>query len=190
MGKANSRLLLSVVAAFLVSCGGAKQQVASGDSSNDQGAEHDVLATANTGIGFRQLCKDGAPPGQSRVVVCASSEKTGLEELRRQLWLVLASAAKDVSIEAEGLADVGFLIDVSRDEIKAALGRPLGCGDRGSRPLLEITDPERGNACDREWRWYYNFYYLPLLSKGGGPVLIIEFGKDERCVRAEFLGLE
>jgi hypothetical protein len=79
------------------------------------------------------------------------------------------------------LPRVDALVGVSRTQILEKLGDP-GCGRwnkvDGERPVWV------GIPCTQASRTQHSFYYLPKGYGGGGPELILAFGKDGHCTSA------
>jgi hypothetical protein len=68
------------------------------------------------------------------------------------------------------------LVGLSRAQISVALGDPHVCAP-------PFVGPD--NLCPHERDWYYSFHRLPEGFKGGGPELVLEFDRNDRCVSAK-----
>jgi hypothetical protein len=112
-----------------------------------------------------------ASPGRS------VTKKTDRQELLVRLHVQLETVREKARnrsdnkpFEVSNLQDVSLLKDMSKTDIQTALGEPNLC-DKPARPAPCINDTD----------WFYSYYYLPSGWNGGGPELLLEFDKDDKC---------
>jgi len=98
-----------------------------------------------------------------------------LRNLRASLELVKKAPA-DKPFTAP-CPDVSALPGLNREQIKAGLGTPHLCGPDWA-PFAHEGD------------WYYSFYKLPKTWVGGGPELVLQFGRDDICTSAKWVGTQ
>jgi hypothetical protein len=97
-----------------------------------------------------------------------------LDELRAQR-LRLREASGPAPIDPPPTIDPRVLVGTGRGAIQEALGTP------------EVCDPP---TCADARTWYYDFYYLPFGSRGGGTVLYLDFDEAGACVHAVWTGFK
>lgn len=101
-----------------------------------------------------------------------------LRSLRERLDRIAAGRAQD---DAEfRRPEAAWLAGSTREEIVDALGEPDLCVPDRGRDMRRATSPSvpcRGSEGD----FVYLFYRLPTGSRGGGPVLRLEFAADGTC---------
>jgi hypothetical protein len=97
-----------------------------------------------------------------------------LDELRWQR-LLLKEASGPEHIDPAPTVDPRVLVGTGRDAIQRALGTP------------EVCDPP---TCADARAWYFDFYYLPVGSRGGGTVLYLDFDESGACAHAAWTGFK
>jgi hypothetical protein len=95
-----------------------------------------------------------------------------LDELRVQR-LRLKEASGPDHIDPAPTIDPQVLVGTGRGVIQRALGMP------------EVCDPP---TCADARTWYFDFYYLPEGSRGGGTVLYLDFDESGTCAHAAWTG--
>ena len=98
-----------------------------------------------------------------------------LRNLRASLDLVKKAPA-DKPFTAPCPA-VSALPGLSREQIKAALGTPHLCGPDWA-PFAHEGD------------WFYSLYKLPNTMVGGGPELVLQFGRGDICTSATWVNTQ
>jgi hypothetical protein len=110
--------------------------------------------------------------GYSQAVMSKSptSAKQTLAKLRASLDLV--KKADNNKPFTAPTYDASSLIGLSRSQISSALGAPNTCVSIMPAPCQDKSD------------WFYSFYKLPKNYRGGGPELLLKFGKNDVCKSA------
>jgi hypothetical protein len=104
---------------------------------------------------------------------------------RRDLLLALSRCLADIP-KTEGDRsynspcagrNVAALSGIKRSELVAALGPPTWCQAPGV-----VGKPQGADCLPGEWP-VWSFYSLARIVEGGGPELVCESDKDQRCAR-------
>ncbi|MCX5842251.1 MAG: hypothetical protein NT022_00615 [Deltaproteobacteria bacterium] len=111
-------------------------------------------------VGYSQAVMSKTPP----------SAKQALAKLRASLDLV-KNADDDKPFTAPTYK-ASSLIGLSRSQISSALGEPNTCVSIMAAPCQDKSD------------LFYSFYKLPKNYRGGGPELLLKFGKNDVCKSA------
>jgi hypothetical protein len=121
------------------------------------------------------------------LALASQSRSALLASLGRELARIRATKVESVdkAIGIDPVPNVKPLVGASSHEIEKALNAPDNCGPCRLSATCKQPHPGCDAAVGSEWD--YDFYKLPPMTVGGGPMLVLKFGPHRRCRSAKWL---